>query len=244
MQRPNLSERPTVAVKTEFKTEMESKKPHHKLGQFINPAYHFAKLKEDIAAFRLALRNRGQVILRTDFDHMRDLFRGKLLGCFFLSGPTSFFALGLGYLIQRYYDNVFVGIIATIALGILFTTGAYQLLWWADTASLYRDSENRGFRSHFLAVQRDLWPVHSHGIGVALTLLLITAPIHTGGVAVLHTIAPKFAAVFPAGVVLFIVDLVFIQGPFLRSMGNCFERQAKVLAARYQIEESSVPKSA
>jgi hypothetical protein len=182
--------------------------------RFANPVYHYKKLKEDIAAFKTAFKNRNKPV------------DGNF------AGPTNILALVGGYAAQRYFDNVYVGLFATILLGILITTSAYQALWWTSTKTMYT-GRKVGFWDHFNAVQRDLWPVHFHGIRVALTLLLITAPIHTGGVAVFHTLAPKLANVFPAAVVLFVVDIIFIQGPFLRSMGDCFERQARVLADRY-----------
>jgi hypothetical protein len=201
---------------------------------FLNPRYHFQRLREDLILMRKALALRKSLNYEDHDISLESLFRGKLFSTFMLSGPFGLLSIPIGYWAQISAKDNFIGFFLTMFLVAFFATAAYQVIWWHDNKHLYR----RVFKSpfdRFRAMQRDLWPVHWTGIRVGGGLAFITTMWVAGIViGLLKLLVPVGAEKIPTNVLVLILDAIFVQGPFLRIMGDFFERHGHKLAARYQ----------
>lgn len=113
------------------------------------------------------------------------------------------------------------------------TSVVFQIVWWIDNKKLYAHLPTSFDKLKEL--ERDLWPVHWTGIRTGLILGLMSSFWVVGiVVAAFQLLAPKLAEIIPMNLFLVITEAIVIQGPFLRIMGDFFDRHSKRLAAKYE----------
>lgn len=193
------------------------------LRRYLNPVYHLRRLREDLLSMWTALRLHRQDGALTQ-EELTTLFRGKLLACFFMSGPTIWIGFSLAYWLQLRTQNPFVGQYATPAINLVITTLAFQVIWWFGNREMYRS---------FRAFERDLLPVHWNGFRIGMTFNLISWPIVSLILFGIQTLNHRAAVHIPAQAVQQAFDATFINTTFMRLMGDFFERWAAVLAERH-----------
>lgn len=165
-----------------------------------------------------------------DAESLQQLFRGKLFSVFFISGPSGIVAATLAYGVQRSFRSPWMGLLATFILAFVVTTIAYQLIWLLDNKILYRQ---KSFFQKLKALERDLWPVHWCGMRAGLAFLPIVGSINAVVIGLMQFASPRFAEVFPVPVIVFLVDIAMVQAPFMRIMGDFFDRHSYTLARTY-----------
>lgn len=203
--------------------------------RYLDPRYHLRTIVQDIRAFGRAVQGRRHFGRHLDRQALADAFRGKLFGSFFLSGGFSFLGFVLGAIIQGITGNPWIGLFATILIGHLTSTAAFQAVWWLDNHQLYRETCHTRW-GRFMELQRDLWPIHSAGFRMALAFGMLTLPLNSGILFALTTFAPAAATLIPAGLWVIGIDLLVVNGTFVRIMGDLFERYSFVLADKYRAE--------
>jgi len=204
---------------------------HRRFLDLLNPKYHVHRAIEDVRMMRHAFKTRSTLGKTAhDYESLQQLFRGKLFSCFFMSGPSGILAAVMAYGVQRFFKSPWMGLLATFLFAFVVTTIAYQMIWFADNRVLYR--RKRGFQKLF-ALERDLWPIHFVGVRTGLIFLFLVTPINGVIIGAIEFASKQFAEWFPVPVIAFLVDVAVVQGPFLRIMGDAFERHSHVLAERY-----------
>lgn len=200
--------------------------------EFLNPAYHLRKLREELGLVQRSWRMRKELDFAKHDVTLQQLFRGKLFSIFMMSGPFGgLVALPVGYWFQRLTSNGFVGLFSTIAVVLVVTTTMYQVFWWHDNRILYQGIAH-GY-AKFAEMQRDLWPVHWFGIRTGFVMGFLGNIIATFIVGLVQANWPRAIEVVPMGTFAFILDVILVQGPFLRVMGDYFDKHSHVLAAKY-----------
>ncbi len=203
--------------------------------RYANPLYHLRKLREDLGAMWHALRLHldGRV---PDETSLAKAFRGKLMACFWLSGPTSWIGWSLSYYLQRRFENPLLGQYSVPAINMVVTTFAYQVFWWLGNRELYRGEG--GFRRF----ERDLLPVHGNGIRIGMSFNLVTWPLTSLLLLGIQFLNQRAAVAIPAVAVQQAVDAIFVNTTFMRLMGDFFERWSVVLASRHIENEIGPPR--
>ena len=213
--------------------EAPKKKWTNVVGDFVNPAYHVRRFKEDLAVTRRALAKRKELLAgETHHADYPEIFRGKLMGVFFATGWTNLVGIGLGYVAQKIWSSVWVGLFSTPVLAFVVTAIGFQIGWWLDNRTIYR-AAHADPGHQFLQLQKDMMPVHRAALPFAVVFnfanVLVSGPI----LAVLTLIFPKAAQEIPAGALIMIVEALFIGGSFVRVMGDFFDKYSYQLAAKY-----------
>ncbi len=201
---------------------------------YFNPKYHYSRFKEDLASFRVAMANRRR-ILDPDCDiPLNEIFRGKMFGAFFLSGPANLLGISLGYGLQRAADNQWVGLFGTILLCFLFTGIWFQLVWAMDNRRMYAKAYPNFFK-RFVAFEGDLLPIHRRTLGLVLTFGVITVPINSLIVGIITVANERLAKVFPTPIIIMVVEAIVASGPIVRLLGDFFDQYSYDLATRYAL---------
>jgi hypothetical protein len=159
-------------------------------------------------------------------------FRGKLLACFYLSGPFSWIGIGTSYWLQRKFENPWLGQYSTHLINMVVTTLAYQMFWWLGNYEVYR-AEAGTTRHRFRAFERDLLPVHWAGIRIGMTFNVFTWPLTSGLLFLIHYANRHAAIAIPAPAVQQIVDVTLVNTTFMRLMADFFERWSHELGRRH-----------
>lgn len=201
--------------------------------QFGNPLYHFRRFLEDLDASRKALVLRRQ-ILRGEITDVpwNVIFRGKLFGVFFATGWTSLLGVGLGYSLQLATRSQWIGLYVTPVLIYIVTAVAYQVGWFLDNQAIYNRLPGDAWE-RFRRFQSDLLPVHLTALKFAIGFNLLNLLAGTLIVGLITWASKAFAQVFPASLTTMVIEAVFIAGPFVRIMGDFFDRYSFVLADQY-----------
>jgi hypothetical protein len=200
---------------------------------YLNPAYHLRRVKEDLNSFKMAVKQRGQCTSKWDVSRLEELFRGKLFGVFFLSGPSAFLGFTGATIAQYWTQNSWVGLFSTIIFTFLITTLAYQIFWYLDNRKLYeRISPN--FLIQLRELEIDLWPIHWTGMRFGLVFSLLTVSLSSIVIVVANFIRPGLANALPIPIILMLLEFVLVSGTFMRIMGDQFDRHSRTLAAKYR----------
>lgn len=222
----------TNADVTPVNREGAAMKSLRRLGEMLNPAYHVRQMKEDMGAFKLAMANRQRLLHEGDHSDLEDLFRGRLLGTFYLSGPSNLVGIGLTSLIQIASGLPYMALLMPVVCYIT-TAVAYQAVWAYENRKLYAWLPGN-FGTRFMAMERDLWPVHKASFRYALFfyfLLTVTQPIVIWAV---DSFSHKIAQKVPFPVIMTVVEFLMISAPFVRNMSDFFEKYAPEIAERYR----------
>jgi|GEM_PF-2139447 len=203
--------------------------------------YHLRRLKEDLAVTKAALERRKALLAGTATEEeLPNIFRGKLMGVFFATGWTNLIGIVLGAFLQYSFQNPLIGLYATPPLCFTVTAIAFQIGWWFDNKKIYQ-TVNKTPNTQFLALQRDMWPVHKASLPIAIGFSLLNYILLTPFYILLTTFAPNLAKNTPAGALIVIIEFLFIGGTFVRLMGDFFDRHGFTLAAKYR--EICIPKT-
>jgi hypothetical protein len=201
---------------------------------FLNPVYHIRRLMEDLTLMKQAFKSRKSLGAAGahDKESLQQLFRGKLFSAFFMSGPSGLLAAALAYTIQRLFDSHWIGLLATFVFALVITSIAYQIVWYIDNRILY-DRDSKGKLHGILELQKDMWPIHLVGLKTGAFFFFVVGPINAAILGAFELMNRDFAKWFPVPVVVFLVDIAIVQGPFLRIMGDFFEKHSFRLAEKY-----------
>lgn len=180
-----------------------------------------------------ALTNRRAYDVPHDEESLAGVFRGRLFTAFMLSGPFALLASGFAYWLQRATDNEWIGLIATVLFIATLTNIAYQGIWWAENKAIYRRRGHLGWDG-WVEMQRDLWPVHFFGLKTGFTFAILTLPLSAVVLGIATLASKSFAKNIPVPIIVLAIDAMLVQGPFLRLMGDFFDRHSKVLAKKYR----------
>lgn len=198
--------------------------------RYANPMYHLRKLWEDLQSLVAALKSfTGET---ATIEELGSAFRGKLLACFYLSGPLSFVSLAASVYLQRKTQNPFVGQYSEQAMSMVFCTLAYQVFWALGNRGLYRGT----LRERFVAFEKDMLPVHGNGIKIGMSFNLVVWPVTSAILFGVQLLNRQAAVNIPAALVQGVINTVFVQPTFMRAMGDFFERWSRVLAERHHRE--------
>lgn len=204
--------------------------------RYADPRYHVRKLIEDLRAMWSMLRSfksEGP----PDKAALAEIFRGKLLATFFMAGPFSWIGFGLSYMLQQRFKNPYIGQYSQVAFNMIFTTLAFQIIWALANGPVYRRA-GRTFRERFVAIERDLLPVHWGGIKIGMTFNAITWPLTSFILFIIALINRGASVAIPAAVVSTTLDYAFVNPTFMRLMGDFFQHWSEVLAERHLAESS------
>lgn len=197
----------------------------------MNPGYHWRRFKEDLGASRHALATLDLSKIDTDRESLAKAFRGRLFACFWLSGMFGIFGPITGTAVQVATADPLLGLLVTFGVANLFGSIGMQIIWKAAHWNLYRRQSKR-WLGWIAPLERDLLPMQGRAFLLVCVLFAIMLPINLLMVLVLHT-HPNLARFVPMGIVAPLLDLLIINSPLLRIMGDIFERHGKLLAARY-----------
>lgn len=79
-----------------------------------------------------------------------------------------------------------------------------------------------------------MWPIHKTALRFVVAFSIINIPLSTLIVGVITLISDRFAKNMPSGLVIMLVEALFVAGPFVRIMGDTFDKHSYVLAAKYR----------
>lgn len=196
--------------------------------------YHIRRLGEDVAATKAALARRKALHDgEATEEELPDIFRGKLMGVFFATGWTNLLGIMAGGFLQYRFGNGLLGLYATPPLCFSFTAVAFQIGWWFENKKLYHSVEGTP-GGRFLALERDMFPVHRASLPIAIGFSLMNYVILSPLYLLLEFINPMLAKNTPAGALIMVVEFLFIGGTFVRLMGDFFDRHGYTLAAKYR----------
>ena len=210
---------------------------------FVNPAYHWKRLKEDLKVSRKALENRRAIQNGELQGHpLPEIFRGKLFGVFFATGWTNLVGFGLGYLTQLYIFSQsatlkpyahWVGLYISPLYCFIITAIAYQLGWWLDNKQIYLKHASDPAHQ-FQHLERDMIPIHLTALKFAVGFGIFNVLFGSILNRVLELIAGSFAQLFPSVIFIMLAEFLFVAGPFVRIMGDFFDKYSYTLATRHR----------
>jgi len=197
----------------------------------LNPGYHWSQLKQDLAAFVHAVKSLRHELHEHDTDRLHDLFRGRLMIAFYISGPFNMVAVvftqALQYMLRLPESVVLLPIVANLLTGIVF-----QIVWAAVNRGVYRRAfPHLGKR--IAAFESDMWPVHWAAIRLAAVFWFANLVVTLLVVETLRFVAPEAAHNIPWVVLVTMIEFIVVTPGFVRNIGDFFERHADDLAQRY-----------
>lgn len=202
------------------------------LRNYTNPLYYVRKLREDLRLALRALRNHDLSKVRCSEADLAAYFRGKLFGAFFVSGGANLLGIALGTYLQYLAHQTWVGVIGTILSCFTFSNTAFFIVWTASNRQLYRQVEPN-FARRLLRAFHDYRPIFLTGARFAVIITVVSMPIERATHWSVETIWPGVVNYVPMSVLVFLVDILFISTPFIRAMGDLFERHSHELAHAY-----------
>lgn len=222
------------AKETAHKLEHPNKHWGRAILDFLNPAYHVRRIKEDLAATKSALAKRHQLLTgEISTADLPEIFRGKLMGVLFATGWTNLVGLGLAYWIQKATSNPWFALFGTPVTCYISTAIGFQIGWWLDNRDIYRKT-HADPAHRFWELERDLLPVHKASLPMAVvfsfTSLFIGAPV----LFVIQLINANFARELPAPMLVMIAEFLFVGSAFVRFMGDFFDKYSYKLAIKYR----------
>ena len=241
--RPEKDRDPAVQAKIDadlargdevMKAELEKPVVTNLLGQIkntLNPKYHWNQFKEDISAFLHALQSLRRGMDEHDLGRIDDLFRGRLMIAFYISGPFNMVAVALTQVLQyalRLPEAVFMlPVVANLLTGIVF-----QLVWSLVNHQVYKRAYPH-WGQRFIAFEKDMWPVHWTAIRLAAVFWVVNAIVLLIIVEAFKVINSAAAHNIPWVVITTLVEFVVVAPGFVRNIGDFFERHASALALKY-----------
>ena len=199
---------------------------------YTNPLYYLRKLVEDLRSARHAIVNWNMLEMRDKPDELAKAFRGKFLAVFFLAGPFAVVAMAISTVVQFQTRDPFLGLILFLALTQILCTIAFQVLWMIANARLYMND----YKSWWPRIKHnvlDVFPAQWTGFQAWLVIYLVAIPLNTLIIFLLKWTVPDIAHYVPMGPVAGLIDVLLFQPPFIRAMGDIFEKHSHVLARRY-----------
>lgn len=200
--------------------------------QFINPAYHFRKIQEDV---RLALKAIRSKKLRDHFTSVEDLadaIRGRLFATFALSSMFASVGFAVGLVAQYSTGSIWVGLFTTLLVGNIMGILSYQTIWTITNWDLYRNRAST-FWGRIWQMELDLLPLQLRGFRIVIIINAMTIPINMVLIWALNLIIPNQVNYIPAGVLAPMIEFLLFNAPMIRLIGDLFERYSRELALKY-----------
>jgi len=198
----------------------------------LNPRHHLEGIKKDLGAFLHAVQSVRRGLHEHDQARLDELFHGRLMIAFYLSGPFNMIAVVLTQILQYALSLpesfLLLPIVANLLTGFVF-----QLVWLATNAQLYRQAYPR-LGSRIAAFERDLWPVHLTSIQLAAAFWVVNIIAVGAVVEILRVFAPAAAHAIPWATLATIIEFIVVAPGFVRNIGDFFNRYAATLAIKYQ----------
>lgn len=209
-----------------------------RLRNYINPAYHLHRMKDDLVVTLRVFKARKLALPRDNAVALAEMFKGRLFSCFFLSGPFALLGAFMATVTQYTKRSAEVGLYSTVPWVMLLTTIAFQIFWWMHNRGLYINHYKSRVDAVW-ALEKDLVRVHVTGILYATAFSVIGFLVIQPIIVILRLYLKEKIDWIPMSVLFLAVDFVLIQSPYFRIMSNLFEKQSHVLAARYSLCEKS-----
>lgn len=211
--------------------------------KLLSPRYHWHRFKEDLRASRYALRKLDFAEIRRNRDSLATLFRGRFFACFWLAGSLfGVFGAVIGTGVQVATANPLLALFVTFVGTNLLGTVGLQVVWKTAHWNLYK-AQSKSFWGRIVLLERDLLPMQWKGFLVVCVFFVLMLPLNFGIAKVLelHEGLSRFV---PMGILAPALDLLIINSPLVRIMGDLFEQQGKRLADHYVHEVEAEPESA
>lgn len=197
----------------------------------LNPRYHWSQLKHDLAAFGHALKSLRHELHEHDTARLHDLFRGRLMIAFYISGPFNMVAVvftqALQYVLRLPESVVILPVVANLLTGIVF-----QLVWSVVNHGVYRRAYPH-WGDRIRAFEADMWPIHWAAIRLAAVFWVANLVVTLLIVETLRVVAPEAAHNIPWVVLATVIEFIVVAPGFVRNIGDFFERHADSLAEKY-----------
>lgn len=206
------------------------------LREFLRPAYHLKKIKEDIKASVHALRNRDLVILKDDVDSLAHALRGRLLATYFMVGPFGVLGPVAGTFFQYKIAQNFPGVsmmtfAVTIIVGNIFSIIGFQIIWACSAYYLYRMKPPAFF--NWLSLWRDILPLQWKGFQRWAGANVVLVPLCTLALGLIDRFLPQVSKVVPFGVLTPAAEILFVHTSLIRLMGDLFEKESHRIAKNH-----------
>lgn len=198
----------------------------------VNPRHHWEGIQKDLAAFLHAMQSVRRGMHEHDAERIDELFHGRLMIAFYISGPFNMIAVVLTQILQYALSLPESFLLLPIVANVLTGT-VFQLVWLVTNFQLYRKVyPNLGAR--IVAFERDLWPVHLTSIQLAAAFWVVNIIAVGAVVEILRVFAPAAAHAIPWATLATVVEFIVVAPGFVRNIGDFFNRYAGTLAIKYQ----------
>jgi hypothetical protein len=203
------------------------------LREFLKPAYHLRRIKDDVRASVHAVRNRDLEVMKCDREGFARAIRGRLFATYFLVGPfgsLGFFA-GLGFQYGIGKQLPYLGLLTfavTIVVGNLGTIVGFQSLWGLFHRRLYSKGAPTFF--DWVLFWRDILPLQWNGLRLWLAANIVLLPLATLVFGLLDQFLPVVTATVPVAAIVPALELFLVHSSLIRLMGDLFERESHRIA--------------
>lgn len=198
----------------------------------LNPRHHWEGIKKDLAAFLHAVQSVRHGMHEHDQERLSELFHGRLMIAFYISGPFNMIAVVLTQVLQYALSLPESFLLLPIVANVLTGT-VFQLVWLATNAQLYRKAHPH-LGARIVAFERDLWPVHLTSIQLAAAFWVVNIIAVGAVVETLRIFAPAAAHAIPWATLATIIEFIVVAPGFVRNIGDFFNRYADALAVKYR----------
>lgn len=204
--------------------------------EFLNPAYHLKKIKEDVKASIHALRNRDFEVLKCDVGSLAQAIRGRLFATYFMVGPFGILGPIAGTYFQYNIAQNFPAVslltfAVTIIVGNIFSIIGFQIIWAVSARHLYRMKPPAYF--NWFSLWRDILPLQWKGFKRWAGANVILVPICTLFLFCLDRFLPQVSRAIPFGVLTPAAEIVFVHASLIRLMGDLFEKESRRIAENH-----------
>ncbi|MCW5940416.1 MAG: hypothetical protein KF884_12270 [Fimbriimonadaceae bacterium] len=208
------------------------------LRDFLKPAYHLRKIKEDVRASVHAVRNRDLEMMKGDHDGFARAIRGRLFATYFLVGPFGAmgFLAGLAFQYGIGKSLPYLGLLTfavTIIVGNIGTIIGFQTLWGLFHRKLYSKGAPTFF--DWVLFWRDILPLQWSGFRLWLAANVVLLPLATVLLGLLDQFLPAVTAAVPVAIIVPTLELFLVHSSLIRLMGDLFERESHRIADNHLV---------
>lgn len=200
---------------------------------FLNPAYHYHKVRQDWAALMLA-RKAVYEDVRGNPGEFSKMLYGRMTACAGFSEALDILSPLLGFGIQVVTGNPWLGLGVSWLAGYAFCVATFQAAWFLSNRDIY-SSNYRSVWKQIVEMEKDVWPMHKQAAKVAIPLFGSIVALNGVGIQIAMThLGKEVARVIPFGPILAAVKSVVSPLVFLRLIGNFNRDYAEKLVQKYR----------
>lgn len=202
------------------------------ISDFSNPAYHYRKVKQDLAALNLARKVMYRDV-RNDPKEFSKMLYGRMTACAGFSEAIDIVSPVLGLVVQVATGNPWIGLGVSWVAGYALCVAAFQGAWFLVNRDLY-GSNYPSLWKQVVEMEKDVWPMHKQAARVAIPLFSVTTALNGAAIqSAVMSVGKEATRLIPFGPVLAGVKFVMSQMIFLRAMGNFNKDYAENLVGKY-----------